>query len=212
MRSSCLSLLCSCLLLLSSSEVTNGQPHLDTARKYVGLIERTGNRGPHIDRWNRRVGAPLGSPWCASFVSFCLDAGGAHEPRTRSAWSRAFVGSGAIEASKVLSGEYTPQAGDIVIWRRSATAGHIGFVEKEWSRARGRTVEGNTSSGSVGSQWNGGQVAIRVRTVNLFSHFRITHFVPVRYAVNRNRGVAQIEERGTHNPEVAGANPAPATR
>jgi len=33
---------------------------------------RGSNRGPEVDRINRRAGVPLGSPWCASFVSDCI--------------------------------------------------------------------------------------------------------------------------------------------
>jgi len=41
------------------------------AKGYVGTEEQPlgSNRGLLIDRWNHRVGAPLGSFWCASFVS-----------------------------------------------------------------------------------------------------------------------------------------------
>lgn len=32
------------------------------------------NRSPTIDRWNGAVGAPMASPWCASFASACWGA------------------------------------------------------------------------------------------------------------------------------------------
>jgi len=39
------------------------------ARKMLGVREEGGaNRGTMIDIWNREAGAPVGSPWCASFV------------------------------------------------------------------------------------------------------------------------------------------------
>lgn len=187
MRYTCSSLLCSFLLLLWSSDLTAQLPHLDTAKSYLGVKERGNNRGDLIDRWNRAVRAPLGSPWCASYVSWCCTSGRVERPGVRSAWSRAFIVSYSIPANKVLTGEYTPQAGDIVIWRRSATAGHIGFVSQTWTRkaAKGWTIEGNTSSSSKGSQWNGGEVAQKWRSVNPFNHFRITHFTPVFYGSGR---------------------------
>lgn len=180
MRYICAYLLCSFWLLVSSSDVL-GQPHLDTARKYVGTVERGNNRGDLVDAWNRAVRAPLGSPYCASFVSHCLSRGGARSPRVRSAWSRAFVTPAAIPAAHVLTGKYAVKPGDIIVWRRSATAGHIGFASKNWVRGKGETIEANTSSGIAGSQWDGGGVYTRHRTVNLYNHFRITHFVPVGY-------------------------------
>jgi len=44
---------------------------LDIANKYIGVTESPvgSNRGPLIDRWNMNAHAPIGSFWCASFVS-----------------------------------------------------------------------------------------------------------------------------------------------
>lgn len=180
MRSTCSYLLCSFLLLVSSSDATP-QPHLDTARSYIGTREHGNNRGALVDRWNRFVRAPYGSPWCAAFVSYCLSAGNARSPRVRSAWSRAFTAHPAVSATAVLTGAYKVRAGDIIVWRRSATAGHIGFALENWKKHTGKTIEGNTSSGQGGSQWDGGGVYIRTRSVSPYNHFRITHFVPVGY-------------------------------
>ncbi len=180
MRFTCAFLLCSFWLLLSSSSLA-GPAHLDSATTYLGHVEHGNNRSGLIDRWNRAVGAPLGSPWCASYVAHCLAAGRARDPRVRSAWSRAYITARSIPAARVLSGAYKVRKGDIVIWRRSATQGHIGFAKEDWDGAKGQTIEGNTSSGKVGSQWNGNGVYARVRTVSLYNHFRITHFTRVEY-------------------------------
>jgi hypothetical protein len=46
------------------------------AQGELGLEEFAGtNRHPNIDAWLRRCGAPLGSPWCAAFASWCISAG-----------------------------------------------------------------------------------------------------------------------------------------
>ena len=180
MRSTCAFLLCSFLLLHSSSEAL-AQQHLLVANSFIGHTEHGNNRSAHIDRWNHAVSAPLGSPWCASFVSFCLAQGRVKAPKTRSAWSRAFVLRGSIPASRVLTGEYKVRQGDIIIWRRSATQGHIGFAKEDWRAAKGATIEGNTSSGLKGSQWNGNGVFVRTRSISPFNHFRITHITPVSY-------------------------------
>lgn len=158
------------------------QPHLDTARKYIGTREHGNNRGPLVDLWNRFVRAALGSPYCASFVSWCLNAGNVRSPRTRTAWSRGFVDANAIPISKILSGAFNIEPGDILIWRRSPNLGHMGFSSSYWQRAKGQTIEGNTSNGLSGSQWDGGGVYERARSINLYDHFRITHVVKVKYA------------------------------
>ena len=44
------------------------------AQTWLGFTEGPGNRGPQIDAWLRACGAPLGSPWCAAFGSYCLQA------------------------------------------------------------------------------------------------------------------------------------------
>ena len=179
MRSLWLSLLFSIWVLASYDAHT--QPHLDTARSYIGTREHGNNRGTLVDLWNRFVRAPYGSPWCASFVSWCLDVAHARSPRTRTAWSRGFVDESAIPAAMVLSGAVNIEPGDILIWRRSPSLGHIGFSSSHWKRAKGRSVEGNTSNGLSGSQWDGGGVYERSRLINLYDHFRITHIRKVKY-------------------------------
>lgn len=44
---------------------------IEIAMKYVGVTEKPlgSNRGAQIDEWNTAVGVPVGSFWCASFVS-----------------------------------------------------------------------------------------------------------------------------------------------
>ncbi|MDE2127977.1 MAG: hypothetical protein KGJ62_15455 [Armatimonadetes bacterium] len=57
------------------------------AERYVGIreIPAGSNRGEHIDRWNREVGNPIGSPWCAAFACCAArEAGVEHGPWTGS--------------------------------------------------------------------------------------------------------------------------------
>lgn len=178
---SCLrSLHCLLLLLLAVSSL-NTQPHVDTAKRYVGITETHGNnRSPVIDRWNRAVGVPLGSPYCASAVSAWLTSAHAQLPRMRSARARGFISVRAIEANRVLRGECTVEAGDIIIWQR-AGGGHIGIAAERWSGSHGKVIEANTSSGKRGSQWNGDGIWIRERRITPLTAFRITHIVKVSY-------------------------------
>lgn len=41
------------------------------ALKYIGLTETGPNRHTLIDKWNRDLGLPPGSPWCMSFMQHC---------------------------------------------------------------------------------------------------------------------------------------------
>lgn len=153
-----------------------------TAAKYL-YVRESNNRSLEVDRWNSAVRAPLGSPWCATFVSGILTEAEATWPRTRTAWARGFLDRRTSKtANAVLTGVYAPRGGDIVIWTRrtrTGTAGHIGFVET-WRGRSGQTIEGNTSSGAAGSQWNGNGVYRRNRAVQPYSAFRIIGFTEVK--------------------------------
>ncbi len=145
-----------------------------------------------------------GAPYCAAFASFCLtEAGNVESPATRSAAARHFVDDkqefradlcakslslGSAECTEevparvVLRGVAPVLPGAMVIWKRKRdpdnTLGHIGFV-REWEGVKGKTVEGNTSSGVAGNQADGGGVYLRERMLSVGSWFRITHFRPV---------------------------------
>jgi len=51
--------------------MSNKQRFIDIAREWVGTTESPegSNRGFHIDVWNKAVGVPVGSFWCASYMS-----------------------------------------------------------------------------------------------------------------------------------------------
>lgn len=181
----CMCAVCACCWRLPSFQARAAAlkpatlpPHLRVALAFVGLRETTGpNRSPEIDRWNRFAGAPLGSSYCAAFVSWCLHEANVKAPRLKTAWAKNFVVKGRSRtATDVAAGRYQPQPGDIIIWTRG-TGGHVGFCQS-WSGQSGRTVEANTSPGA-GSQWNGDGVYERSRSLSPFSHFRIVAFTPV---------------------------------
>lgn len=174
-----------------------GELAVGIAAGYVGTVEKGGaNRGPEVEAFQRAVGIPPGSAWCAAFVGFVLSeaerqSGRRLVPAVRSGVATAYLGRESVRARDVLRGVERPQVGSLVIWRRGATwRGHVGFVLRDdnaevrgpaWYLRCGRTIEGNTSSGSVGSQADGDGVWERVRCIQPGSYFRIVAFTPVRY-------------------------------
>ena len=160
--------------------------HVDTALAYVGTVEHGGsNRGVRVERFLRSVGLGPGQPWCAAFVSYVLTAARVHAPLdgqgrvVRSGLAARFITARSIRASEALRGVRAVPDGSVVIWRRgSGPFGHAGFAVR-WRGARGDTIEGNTSSGTSGSQANGDGVWRRTRTIQPGSYFRIVSFTPV---------------------------------
>ena len=150
-----------------------------------GVVENPNNRSPDIDRWLGDLGLEpfmkngimIGYPYCAAFVSFCLEqAGNVSSPKKRSAGSRQFIKKDAFHADlcaqsmAALSDKCTTvlpariaqrgvvmiKPGYLAIWKANKnlndTSGHIGFVRKDWIVKQNSpdsmlTVEGNTSSG-----------------------------------------------------------------
>lgn len=138
---------------------------VDIARKYIGTEEQPigSNRGPLIDRWNTNVNAPIGSFWCASFVS-----GVALEWETKSGldWPLCFsadcdVWLSVAKKHGVL--QRSPQAGDLMLLVKTFSNGrqdafHIGIVEGVDENGIWKSIEGN--SNNDGSR-NGYEVAHR---------------------------------------------------
>ena len=177
--------------------------HLSVAEGFVGIVEepRNSNRGPLINRFlasvglepvKLRTGEWKSYPYCAAFVSFCLNEApdSVAFPLVRSAKSRDFVTAQSIEANKVLRGTVRIDPGTLVVWKRNRNpqdaSGHVGFVV-DWEGQAGTTIEGNTSSGQQGSQRDGDGVYMRKRMLSPASAFRITHFTPVRYGNQAGR-------------------------
>lgn len=171
-----------CLFALRQSQSVNAEHthHVKVATAYLGTRESGGaNRGVAIDRWNRGVSVPLGSPYCAAFVSAMLDEARCLAITTRSARARAFISERRAQVIAVHANTKA-QPGDVVVFRRNG-GGHIGIVERIAEDGRIECVEANTSSGQRGSQWNGDGVWRRKRNLyEPWSAFRITHIVRAR--------------------------------
>jgi len=164
------------------SAVILNPAHLDTAITFLGVQDDGTNRGPEVNRFLRSVSLPPGNPWCAAFVSYCLQSANVHSPTVRSGLARNYLTKEAISAEKVLRTGMDLEAGTLIGWQRGNTIfGHLGIV-KEWNGRCGTTIEGNTSApNSGGSQFNGGGVHTKERCIEPLAHFRITWFTPVTY-------------------------------
>lgn len=120
---------------------------VNVANGLLGMRETNGkNRSPKIDAMNKFVGAPLGSPWCASFNAWIYkEAGVKNFPK--SAWSPDWVKSPTWTRSK---GGQNPLPGDAfgIYFPSKKRVAHTGLVEK-WGNSV-TTIEGNTGpSGTV---------------------------------------------------------------
>jgi hypothetical protein len=154
--------------------------HVSVARKYVGVIERGANRGVDIDRWNKTVGNPLGSPYCAAFTYSCLKYAG-YSPVVRSGLANSYRVKNSYSFRDVLFKGIQVKKGDLVIWQRGKTIfGHIGIAESDWTTTKGRVIEANTSPGTMGSQYNGHGVFIRNRSIEPYNWFRIVAFTRIK--------------------------------
>lgn len=150
-------------------------------------VGQTGRAYSDSRVWDRVYPGGHGWAWCAAFTTVAyLDAGvdlrgrgGLNWPYYVpyvEAWARR------IGAWKTSS----QQRGDLVVfdWAGDGIADHIGIADPDPASALYRSVEGNTSSGSRGSQSNGGGVWVRYR-----SRSQIRGWVDMRVAL-RHLGVS----------------------
>jgi hypothetical protein len=139
------------------------QEALDMARSFIGLVEGPGNNQTIFGEY---TGYNY-QPWCGSFCKYILDkTGTGGEP------SPVYTPSGVQgyrSVGRFIPRNGNPEPGDLVFfdWAGGQSAGgtdHVGMVEAVLPDGRIQTIEGNTSSGSSGSQSDGGGVWRRIRT------------------------------------------------
>jgi hypothetical protein len=136
---------------------------VSNCRKYLGVTEKPpdSNRGsPQPDGWENRVYGSSGVPWCACFAT-CM------------AWDAGVKGSSSAAVQYIMSMAQSAQGmfrgwttdpsdvlrGDLAVI--SCSTCHVGMVVDSDDVCH--TIEGNTSPGSEGSQFNGGCVAEKHR-------------------------------------------------
>lgn len=106
-----------------------------------------------------------GIPYCAMFVSYCLNWAGIEAAGLPGAYVP-WILSANSDAGRLVANE-DAQPGDLVMfdWQGDGVADHIGIVEENHAdEGWMQTIEGNTSPGSGGSQSNGGGVYRRARS------------------------------------------------
>jgi len=134
------------VLSLTSSFATQGDAVADKAMEYLYVRESNGpNRSKDIDEWNRMAKVPMGSAYCASFISAMHKKVGII-PGPDSAWAPSVVSQNRVSFSQIQRGDcggiYFPSKGRI---------GHV-FIVDSVDNKYIRPIEGNTSpSASYGS-------------------------------------------------------------
>jgi CHAP domain-containing protein len=120
------------------------------AASQLGVHERAPNAGPEVDQYLAAAGAPSGSPWCASFVTWSMQQAGHEMPGTGwaavSNWVHA-AQSGQHGLHIVSAADARP--GDIVAydWGHGtdfAADGHIGLLESGVKDGHFIALEGNS--------------------------------------------------------------------
>lgn len=154
------------------------------ALEQVGTTENPpgSNWGGRIEDWIRATGYTSPVPWCGCFVNAALIRAGLP---TGSGWigftpaivARARAGTGGWSWHGPESG----RRGDLALFDTPGgdPAVHVGLVLARLDASTYDTVEGNTSSGSGGSQDNGGGVFKRRRSTG--GTFRIIGFARPPY-------------------------------
>jgi hypothetical protein len=140
---------------------------------YLGVSENPPNSNtgsPQPSQWQARVYGSDGVPWCACFAGCSAWDNGVSGSVTASVWSNtdlAKKGQGiyrgyTTDPAKVHAGDHAFLSDD-----------HTGVI---YDASDCTTIEGNTSPGSEGSQYNGGCVAKRNRGWGGWTGFGIVRF------------------------------------
>lgn len=139
---------------------------LAEAKKHLGYVEGHG-KDNMFGKWYGMNGAP----WCAMFVSYCMNQSGAGALIAGAQGPKGFASCGAgikyFKAKKAWLPAAQAKAGDLVFfdWEHDGEQDHVGIVVSNDPKTKTmKTIEGNTSSAS---QSNGGTVAAKTRNYSV---------------------------------------------
>jgi cell wall-associated NlpC family hydrolase len=141
---------------------------LEIAKAQIGYKEGSNNE-TIFGKW---YGAN-NQPWCATFVSWCFNEAGLISniaAQSKKGFASCDAGLKWFAKKNKVIPIGQAQAGDIVFFQfdDDAQPDHVGIVK--WNNTALKylqVIEGNTSSGSVGSQSNGDGVYLRKRSYSL---------------------------------------------
>lgn len=146
-----------------ASSGSTATPWMDIAKSQLGVNENANNaKVSEYHRVGGNIGADGKTPWCASFVGWCLAQAGIKGTGSAAAISYSTYGSPAP------SGQYP--YGAILVFKLSG-GNHVSFCGGT-SGNRVISLGGNQSSKAAGSQRNGGEVTM--------SHIPMSNVVAVR--------------------------------
>lgn len=143
---------------------------LSFAEAQIGTTEQPpgSNWGPKISTWIKATGYTSPVPWCGCFVNACVIAAGVPSGVGWVGYTPAIVAHAKAGTDGwTWHGPSDGKPGDLALFDSGPggdIAVHVGLVEKKLSDSSYQTIEGNTSSGSSGSQANGGGVFRRTRS------------------------------------------------
>ena len=134
---------------------------LDFALKFKGTTETP--PGSNIAKPFCNTYGVCGVPWCAEFTWYVLSEQGV--PIIKSAYTPT-IAQWFTDQKRGFADDSKIQPGDLLFFDFPDSLDriqHIGFALEVPKNGRVKTIEGNTSSGSSGSQDNGGGVFVRDR-------------------------------------------------
>lgn len=138
------------------------------ARSKLGVTEQPpgSNWGHPVQDWNIWMGYGTPQPWCGIFAGYAAcKIGGANVP------APIHIGSASLLAQDARAGVNGMRAVPVVDCRPGDIFAygtvHIGFCIAKYSNGQVHAIEGNTSPGSEGSQYNGGCVADKIRPASM---------------------------------------------
>lgn len=151
---------------LTGAKVNSVEEFLAMVAKEIGTTENppNSNRVKYNDWfWGQGTNGP-DYPWCMAFVQWCFHQAGL-DLECKTAGCGTFLSTMQKNHPNLVfnAGTGMPKPGDIAIFGDHQ---HTGIIEKVTSNSDITTIEGNTSSGSSGSQDNGGCVARKHRTTS----------------------------------------------
>lgn len=141
---------------------------MDSLAKFVGIREATNhNDGREVMVLLGHVNIHYPASWCAATAVARFDTARGCEPLpiARTALANGIYADATKKGKK--AGEGVVKIGDCFVWQHPGTSfGHIaaGVTKVKWPFIW--TIEGNTSSGTKGSQSNGGGCYRRVREID----------------------------------------------